>query len=534
MSYFCVDVEADGELVGMHSIVCFGAVKVADTSKTFYGKIRPLTDQYRPDALAVSGFSRQEHEQFDDPYKVMIDFEEWLLENSEGKPTFISDNPCLKYSTRVIVTPEFSFLPTFKKRNNTVEIGDIVKYKVNLPIPSYNISNNRIELKNITNWHRNEHDGVWVKIKTSLINNFSRFTKNHEFFIKEIGWVKAENLHRGDIVLQLDITPNDEQKQLLMGSLLGDGSLSRNEKRGKSFIVGHASEKYTKFKLDILGDLCINDIAKRTNNRGFSKKDGVLYSIHTKTLRFLKKYDKKSKDFINIIDDLNYIGLAFWYMDDGSLCYESILRLHTEGHDYDNNVLIAKKLTKKTNLNWKVVKCGRGNFCLTLSIKDTELFCNEICKYVTSDMEYKLIPRLRGGDKYIFNNKSIYDVHEEVITEIEFETKLDGKKYRDDKYCISVSDNNNFFTITGLVHNCFDWQWINWYMHKYCGRNLFGFSGRRIGDLYCGLVKDASKNQEWKRKYRITKHTHDPIMDALGNAEALIAFRDKLGLKIKF
>lgn len=76
----------------------------------------------------------------------------------------------------------------------------------------------------------------------------------------------------------------------------------------------------------------------------------------------------------------------------------------------------------------------------------------------------------------------------------------------------------------------FDWQFINYYFHRYLGRNPFGYSGRRIGDLYAGLVKDASKATEWK-KYRITKHTHNPVDDARGNAEALGKFRE-LGLKI--
>ena len=70
----------------------------------------------------------------------------------------------------------------------------------------------------------------------------------------------------------------------------------------------------------------------------------------------------------------------------------------------------------------------------------------------------------------------------------------------------------------------------NYYFHRFAGRNPFGFSGRRIGDLYAGLVKDASKATEWK-KYRVTKHTHDPVDDARGNAEALKKFRE-LGLKI--
>ncbi len=76
----------------------------------------------------------------------------------------------------------------------------------------------------------------------------------------------------------------------------------------------------------------------------------------------------------------------------------------------------------------------------------------------------------------------------------------------------------------------FDWQFINYYFHRFTGKNPFGFSGRRIGDLYAGLVKDASKATEWK-KFRVTRHTHNPVDDAKGNAEALRKFKE-LGLNI--
>lgn len=69
----------------------------------------------------------------------------------------------------------------------------------------------------------------------------------------------------------------------------------------------------------------------------------------------------------------------------------------------------------------------------------------------------------------------------------------------------------------------FDWQWINWYFWYYVGGNIFGHSGRRIGDLYCGMKKDLSKNHEWKKMLRKTRHTHDPVQDSIGNAEALCA-----------
>jgi hypothetical protein len=74
----------------------------------------------------------------------------------------------------------------------------------------------------------------------------------------------------------------------------------------------------------------------------------------------------------------------------------------------------------------------------------------------------------------------------------------------------------------------FDWQWINYYFHKYLDRNPFGYSARRIGDLYCGLTKNAYA--QWKH-LRKTKHDHHPVNDAKGNAEALLAMRD-MGLQV--
>jgi len=94
MSYIVVDVESDGNLLGVNSMVCFGAVLVEPSlTKTFYGRTKPISDVYNPESLAISGFSREEHESFDDPEQVMKDFTKWISENSKGtKPILISDN----------------------------------------------------------------------------------------------------------------------------------------------------------------------------------------------------------------------------------------------------------------------------------------------------------------------------------------------------------------------------------------------------------------------------------------------------------
>ena len=88
-----VDVEADGPIPGDYSMVCFGAVVVeGDLSTTFYGKTEPISDIWVPEALAVSGFTREQHEQFDDPAEVIGEFAQWLRTVVQGKPKFISDN----------------------------------------------------------------------------------------------------------------------------------------------------------------------------------------------------------------------------------------------------------------------------------------------------------------------------------------------------------------------------------------------------------------------------------------------------------
>lgn len=65
----------------------------------------------------------------------------------------------------------------------------------------------------------------------------------------------------------------------------------------------------------------------------------------------------------------------------------------------------------------------------------------------------------------------------------------------------------------------FDWQWCNWGFHHYLGRNPFGWSARRISDYFAGLTGNFWDSQRWKR-WRITKHDHNPYHDALGNVQA--------------
>jgi len=93
MSLVMVDVESDGPFPGDYSMISFAAMIVSPGMDiSFKGLLKPISDTYLPEALAISGHSREETLTFDDPALVMGNFRSWLKENVKGRPMFISDN----------------------------------------------------------------------------------------------------------------------------------------------------------------------------------------------------------------------------------------------------------------------------------------------------------------------------------------------------------------------------------------------------------------------------------------------------------
>jgi hypothetical protein len=66
----------------------------------------------------------------------------------------------------------------------------------------------------------------------------------------------------------------------------------------------------------------------------------------------------------------------------------------------------------------------------------------------------------------------------------------------------------------------YDFMWIAGMFDRAGLPNPFGHSGRRIGDFWAGINRSWSRTQDWK-KFRRTPHDHNPVHDAIGNAEAL-------------
>ncbi|MGI5403753.1 exonuclease [Streptomyces sp. CA-135486] len=94
--YISVDIEADGPIPGPYSMISFGAAVAgrqdADSyapadpeSHTFYRELRPISEDFVPEALAVSGLDRDGLiTEGSEPAAAMAEFSAWVREVSVG------------------------------------------------------------------------------------------------------------------------------------------------------------------------------------------------------------------------------------------------------------------------------------------------------------------------------------------------------------------------------------------------------------------------------------------------------------------
>jgi hypothetical protein len=101
--YVSVDVEADGPIPGPYSMLSFGmaACGTADSggftasdpaARTFYAELKPISDTFVPDALAVSGLDRDRLAvEGRDPSEAMNAASAWVAEIAAGAtPVFVA------------------------------------------------------------------------------------------------------------------------------------------------------------------------------------------------------------------------------------------------------------------------------------------------------------------------------------------------------------------------------------------------------------------------------------------------------------
>lgn len=90
--YIATDVEADGPIPGPYSMISLGMSVVGHPEHNFYTEIKPISDDYIPDSLAVSGLDRERLlREAPDAKSAMLEAYNWVNSlKSIGDPIFLA------------------------------------------------------------------------------------------------------------------------------------------------------------------------------------------------------------------------------------------------------------------------------------------------------------------------------------------------------------------------------------------------------------------------------------------------------------
>lgn len=198
------------------------------------------------------------------------------------------------------------------------------------------------------------------------------------------------------------IFPND-QLQLILGSLMGDARL---ECRSKSIRAKHTArlrihqsdkqKDYVLWKYEKLKDLVIKG-PRFTKVWHDSKRNKDHYSwyFHTQSNEALGELHKLfyqnntkvvPKDLIEILDPL---GFAVWYMDDGSNNGSNIT-LNTHCFSNEEQIMIQDLFRNRFGIKTSVVK-DRSKFKIAIGYSELPKFMNIIQSHIISSMSYKIV-----------------------------------------------------------------------------------------------------------------------------------------------
>jgi len=201
-----------------------------------------------------------------------------------------------------------------------------------------------------------------------------------------------------------EIQLSSRQFQILLGSGFGDGHFKRHAEGNTYFSTncGLRDKDYLLWKYNELQSIRLFNkpsIGKRTKYFGNAQFRWLLRSRRSHTLnQFFGLFYKGNKKVVNeeALGLLNELGLAVWYMDDGSLGdwkgYYKI-RLCTQCFTYEDHLLMAQWFADTWGLGFKVNLTGKSSrYWLVLNKKEeVNRFLNLVRPHVISCMDRKIV-----------------------------------------------------------------------------------------------------------------------------------------------
>jgi superfamily II DNA or RNA helicase len=272
------------------------------------------------------------------------------------------------------------------------------KEKYNLPkVLSYNETTKKLEYKDILNAKFTGYKET-ITLYLSQLRKI-KVTPNHPFLTNK-GWINAGNLKKGDIIISTDNSNayypilNIDQKEILKGSILGDGHISKVIKTPNTsrlrVIHGDHQKDYCLWKANMF-----HSKVDSFNNNGYSKKIAHRFNtnyFYLDTGNFTKEY---------AINNLTPKSLAIAYCDDGtmtSLQYGA--KLYSTAQSKELTDLLSLKLLSLGIENKPAIAKSSSTkkeyYYININKKGLYNLCKIIAPYVHTNLSYKIIDEFKS------------------------------------------------------------------------------------------------------------------------------------------
>jgi recombination protein RecA len=362
---------------------------------------------------------------------------------------------CWHYDARVVLAD-----------GRTEKIGKIVNQRLPVDVMSMDPETGEISPKRIVEYYNNGETDVWLQFEVAAAggSGLRKFacTPNHLIFTPD-GEKHADEIREGDEVLtavkHYDL--REDQLKLILGSLLGDGSLRFASAHNAAFRVGHGERQreYCDWKHEMLAPFA-NTIGKTGNGIGFD-------TIPMNQLAWLHEavYPTDGGRTVSdeLIEQLDERAIAAWYCDDGSFSG------HYKRWGHGKAVIYSKALSRedKERLAARCEELGMGRPTvrdreLLFSGERTRMFQEKIAPYVHPSLDYKLHPDLRERFEW---HPDTRDAHLNG-TRLKSRTRLRAvpmkvlRKYRKpptprkrDRFDLQIESNHTYLVDHVVVHN---------------------------------------------------------------------------------
>jgi recombination protein RecA len=296
---------------------------------------------------------------------------------------------CFHYDARVVLAD-----------GSTEKIGKIVNQKLDVEVMSMDPQSGEISPKKIVEWYDNGEAEEWLQFEVeagggSGLRKFA-CTPNHVIFTPE-GERQAWEIEEGEEVLVAtkQYALSDDQMKLILGSLMGDGSMRYASTHNASFRLGHGERQreYLEWKQTMLSPF--------TNKIGMTGAGSGFDTIPMRQLSAIRDavYAGDGRKHVSreLLQQMDERSFAAWYLDDGSYggSYErwghGKATICVKGLATEDRELVAERCEE---LGFGRPTLSGAN--LLFSGERTKKFQERIARFVHPSMDYKLHPRLRG------------------------------------------------------------------------------------------------------------------------------------------